>query len=237
MMENGKNDRQLLATQIEKALLEYIQAGELAVGEKLPNEFILAEKFGVGRSTIREAVKALVSKGVLQVRRGAGTYIINMMPVDEDPLGFGQLADEYKLAIELSDVRLMIEPEIVALAAQYANEEEKIHLEKLCDEVEELYIAGKNHLMKDVEFHQYIAKISRNRVVETLVPIINRAVITFGNLTYRKLMKETIDTHRAITNSVKANDTVGAKTAMITHLGFNRKMLVEMMEEKHQTNN
>lgn len=55
--------------------MEYILNEPVAIGEKLPNEFELAEKFGVGRSTIREAVKSLVSKGVLEVRRGSGTYV------------------------------------------------------------------------------------------------------------------------------------------------------------------
>lgn len=80
-----------------------------------PNEFELAKKFGVGRSTIREAVKGLVSKGILEVRRGAGTYVISTSSLDEDPLGLSRLQDKYKLALELFDVRLMLEPEVVGL--------------------------------------------------------------------------------------------------------------------------
>ena len=57
--------RELLATQVEEELMTYILETPVAVGEKIPNEFELAERFGVGRSTIREVVKSLVSKGVL----------------------------------------------------------------------------------------------------------------------------------------------------------------------------
>ena len=57
--------------------MNFILEEPLEVGQKIPNEFELAEKFGVGRSTIREAVKGLVSKGILEVRRGSGTYVIS----------------------------------------------------------------------------------------------------------------------------------------------------------------
>lgn len=75
-----KVGKKLLGSQIEDSLMEYILNEPVAIGEKLPNEFELAEKFGVGRSTIREAVKSLVSKGVLEVRRGSGTYVVIPAP-------------------------------------------------------------------------------------------------------------------------------------------------------------
>ena len=77
----------------------------MEVGQKIPNEFELAEKFGVGRSTIREAVKGLVSKGILEVRRGSGTYVISTSTLEDAPLGLSKFEDKYKLALELLDVR------------------------------------------------------------------------------------------------------------------------------------
>lgn len=130
--------------------MEYILNEPVAIGEKLPNEFELAEKFGVGRSTIREAVKSLVSKGVLEVRRGSGTYVVSTSSLEEDPLGLGRFEDKYHLALELFEVRLMLEPEIAALASEYASEEEKAQLESLCDQVERQYTAGINQIKKDM---------------------------------------------------------------------------------------
>ena len=68
-----KKSRELLAPHVEEELMDYILHTPVKIGEKLPNEFELAELFGVGRSTVRETVKSLVSKGVLEVRRGSGT--------------------------------------------------------------------------------------------------------------------------------------------------------------------
>ena len=70
-----KVNHELLVPQIEDQLMMYMKQENIAIGEKLPSEYKLAELFGVGRSTIREAVKSLVTKGVLEVKRGSGTYV------------------------------------------------------------------------------------------------------------------------------------------------------------------
>lgn len=233
MYQFEKMDKKLLGEQIEEQLMNYILEEPVEVGEKIPNEFELAKRFGVGRSTIREAVKGLVSKGILEVRRGSGTYVISTSTLESDPLGLSKLQDKYKLALELFEVRLMLEPEIAYQAAAYANEEELRQLVRLCDETEEMYISGKNHIPKDIEFHTCIAKCSKNRVVETLIPIINTAVMTFANLTHRILKDETIETHRAIVNAIVEHDPVGAKCAMVMHLTYNRQQLMKMLKE-HQ---
>lgn len=231
MYQVEKMDKGLLGTQIEEELMKYIQKEPVAIGQKIPNEFELAEMFGVGRSTVREAVKGLVSKGILEVRRGAGTYVISTSSVENDPLGLSKMEDKYKLALELFEVRLMLEPEIAANAAQNASEEDIKLLRQLCDETERLYLAGEDHIPKDIEFHTCIARCSKNRVVETLIPIINTAVMTFANLTHRTLMQETLDTHRAVTEAIAGRDSVGAKCAMVMHLTFNRQALLKKMKE------
>lgn len=231
MEQSGRAEKKLLGSQIEEKILEYILEQPVKIGEKIPNEFELAEMFGVGRSTIREAVKGLVTKGVLEVRRGSGTYVCNTSTVEEDPLGLAKLRDRYKLALELLDVRLMMEPEIAARAAEFADEEEIEELRRLCDETERLYLAGEDHMAKDMEYHACIAKCSKNRVVESLIPIINSAITTFVNLTYRKLRAETLSTHRAVLNAIAEHDTVGARCAMIMHLTYNRQALMELWKK------
>lgn len=226
-----KMNRKLLGEQVEEELMNYILNEPVAIGEKIPNEYELAEMFGVGRSTVREAVKGLMTKGILEVRRGAGTYVVSTSTLEEDPLGLAKLGDKYKLALELLEVRMMLEPEIAAMACGHITQEEKEQLKKLCDEVEELYLGGKNHAKKDVEFHTCIARCSGNRVVEVLIPIINTAVLTFVNLTQRQLMKETLETHRAITDSILKEDPVGAKCAMNMHLTYNRQRIMRMYEQ------
>ncbi len=227
-MEQQKQSREPLGVQVEKDLMDYILREE--IGAKLPNEFELGQMFEVGRSTIREAVKSLATKGVLEVRRGDGTYIQSHVPMTEDPLGLSKLDDKYKLALELLEVRLLLEPEIAANAAIRATEEDKLQVKELCDATEEKYRHGEDHIPMDIAFHTCIGRCSKNRVVEMLLPVINTAIMTFANLTHRQLMQETIDTHRAVTNAILAGDSLGAKCAMMMHLTCNRQAILRLQE-------
>ena len=120
-------------------------------------------------------------------------------------------------------MRLILEPEIAASAAAHATPENKAELQTLCNEVEQLCLNGGDHTPKDIAFHTCIARCSQNRVMEMLVPIINTAVTTFASLTHRSLRRETIQTHRAITDAIVAGDAVGARCAMVMHLTYNRQ--------------
>jgi len=151
--------------------------------------------------------------------------------VVDDPLGLAQFEDKYRLAMELFEVRMLLEPDVAAVACQKATEEDKKRIKSLCDEVEQLYLSGQNHIKKDMEFHETIARCSGNRVVEVLIPVILTAITTFANLTHRKLINETIDTHRAITDAILRGDTMGAKCAMIMHLTYNRQTIIDMSEQ------
>lgn len=107
----------LLAEQIQEQIYRYILETPVEVGRKLPNEFELGQRFGVGRSTIREAVKLLVSRGVLEVKQGSGTYVVSTTPADMDPLGLREIQDKMGLALDLADVRMILEPGIAEMAA------------------------------------------------------------------------------------------------------------------------
>ena len=203
--------------------MKYILDNQIAIGEKIPNEFELAGIFDVGRSTIREAVKGLVSRGILEVRRGDGTYVISTVYMENDVLGFGQIKDRYQLALDLFDVRLMIEPEIVTWACRKATKEQIAKLRELCNEVEMLYKQGHNHIQKDIEFHSYLAKLSGNMVVERLIPVINTSVVIFANITYRNLIaRNSANTGQFVLYCFQ-KDPVEQNVPMNMHLTYNRK--------------
>lgn len=233
-MEQEKTERKPLGARVEEELMAYILGMPVAVGEKLPNEFELGQMFQAGRSTVREAVKSLVTRGILEVRRGDGTYVKSHRSLADDPLGLSRLDDKYKLALELLEVRLVLEPEIAASAAAHATAQDKAELKALCDEVEQLCRTGRDHIPQDIAFHTCIARCSQNRVMEMLVPMINTAVATFASLTHRSLRQETIETHRAVTDAILDGDAVGARCAMVTHLACNRQAILALWKE-HQS--
>ena len=117
MSELSSIKSQALTERVEERLFEYILDNHLKVGAKLPNEHELAAHFEVSRGTVREAVKRLESRGILRVRHGSGTYVASLLPMQSDALGLDAVEDKIQLALDLTDVRMMMEPEIAALAA------------------------------------------------------------------------------------------------------------------------
>ncbi len=220
----------LLAEQVEEQIYHFILDTPLSPGSKLPNEFELGEKFGVGRSTIREAVKLLSSKGIVEVRRGSGTYVLTTALCVGDPLGLSAVQDKTALALDLVNVRLLLEPGIAEMAANNATDEDIARLRRLCERVERKIHDGDRYIEDDIAFHTCVAESSKNMVVEQLIPIIDTAVMMFVNVTHKKLIDETIMTHRMVVEAIAAHDPIGARSAMAMHLTFNRRMIKEMYD-------
>lgn len=226
------NSAKPLGEQISERIIQLIIENDWKAGDKLPNEYELADKLDVGRSTIREAIKALVSRNILEIRRGAGTFISEKGGVADDPLGLTFVKDKYKLALDLLEVRFMIEPSIASIAAVKATNEEIEKMSSLCDEIDELILKKQPYLEKDIEFHAAIAKSSKNLVVGNLIPIINSSIAIFIDITNQKLRTETMETHREILNAIKNHDANGARDAMFLHLVYNRRNIKTIIEKE-----
>lgn len=222
-----------LGEQTSEKIIQLIIDNNLSAGDKLPNEYELANELGVGRSTVREAIKALISRNVLEIRRGSGTFICEKCGVSDDPLGLTFIKDKFKLALDLLEIRFMIEPKIASLAAKNATDDDIKYLEKLCDEVEELILQGKPHLDKDIEFHTAIASSSKNIVTANLIPIINNSISVFINITNTQLKNETIETHREIFNAIKEGNSNDAYDAMTLHLVHNRRNINKAIQKNN----
>lgn len=233
MLESLNSNKKLLPQQVAEQIIALIADRELKAGDKLPNEFEMAEQLSVGRGTIREAVKILVSRNILEIRRGLGTFVCRHPGVIEDPLGFAFVKDKKKLALDICEVRLMLEPELAALAAVRATPEEVEGLQKIQDQVEQLCRKQMQHMEKDMEFHEMIAKMSKNSIMPKLVPIIQAGVSVFIEVTDLALVRETIRTHQMIVDAVGNRDSENARKAMAEHLRLNRDKIQEIIADKN----
>lgn len=221
-----------LSEQMAEKIIHYILENNLDVGDKIPNEFELGEILGAGRSTIREAVRILASRNILVIKQGAGTYVADNTGVSDDPLGLIFARDKYKLAQDLFQVRMILEPEIAAIAANVASDEEIEKIFYHCDRVEAMIKRDENHMLEDVKFHEAIARCTDNMVIGKLIPIINTSVAVFANITARQLKEETIITHRAIANAIAEHNPTDAKHAMTMHMLYNKNKIKEIIEVK-----
>ena len=213
---------------VERAMeqiIRYLMEEGLGDGERLPNERELAERLGVGRSTLREALQRLTTRNVLEVRRGVGTFVSYKHGVADDPLGFTLIRDKERLARDLLEFRILIEPRAAALASLHATDADIAELDFLCSSVDDLIRSGEPHLERDQEFHTCIARCGGNIIMPKLLPIIHGAIGLFIAETGGQLRDETIRTHRAIFNAIRAHDPVAANDAMYLHLIYNRDRL------------
>ena len=110
-------EKQTLGEKTAQMLLEMIQKEGFGPGDKLPTEAELVESLGVGRNTVREALRILMSRNIVTIRQGSGTFISEKKGVVDDPLGFSMMEDRRRLTEDLIHVRLMLEPEIAMMAA------------------------------------------------------------------------------------------------------------------------
>ena len=234
-MDEKKETGKLLTRAVEKKIIKIIKENYMQPGDKLKNEYELAELLNVSRGTIREAIKSLISRNILEVRQGAGTFVSNKNGVPEDPLGLTFISDikeDKKVALDLLDIRLMLEPEIAALAAVKGTPNQIKTMLEQCKIVEELIEKGEDYREADILFHKRIAQCSGNRVIENLIPIINSSVSLTINLTEDVFRQNTYKEHRAVAEAIASGDSLGAKCAMIVHLNTNRRGIEKNFSKK-----
>lgn len=214
-------------------LIQMILEQKLEPGDKLPNEYELAKDLGIGRSTLREAIRRLVSRNVLQVRQGSGTYVSEKHGVPEDPLGLTFLGkkNDPKLAVDLLNIRLMIEPEICADLAVHATHTQLEKMRYYCNEVATIIQAGGDYSQADAQMHGYFAECSGNRVLKNLLPIITSSVHQSIFSTNDEHRQQSNLQHFRILEAIVRKDAQSARYHMITHLNTSRESILPLLKQ------
>jgi GntR family transcriptional regulator, transcriptional repressor for pyruvate dehydrogenase complex len=200
-------------------VIRYLRGGAVAPGGKLPPERELAAVFGVSRSHIREALKALDLLGMIDIRQGDGTYLrtsaSSLLP---DVVEWGLFLATPQAA-ELIDARAEIEVSLARLAARRITEEDAIAIRRRVDEMDRATTAA-DFAGADVEFHRAIAIAARNGVLADMLGSI-RALI---RVWVERVLAESPDfsalrdQHRAIADAVLSGDPAAAGQAMDEHM-------------------
>lgn len=228
-----------LAQKTEKKLITYINDNQLVPGDRLPGEPQLAKILEVGRSTLREVIRALSAKNVLKVKRGAGTFILSQDLYGDDPLGFATVKDRIQLTKNLVDIRYLLEPSMASLAAKNASSAEITTLKKLHEDIIQRIQEGDDtYLLLDKEFHLTIAAASKNVALLRLIPVINNSIDLYGELTAKREINNTGSHHQDILNAISDGDSQGAYDAMLIHMAHNRerlnRYLVTLEKKSHE---
>jgi DNA-binding FadR family transcriptional regulator len=219
-------EAQRLYQQVAEQVAGLIRSGELPAGTRLPPERDLAQRLGVSRPTLREAMVALEIAGFVEVRTGSGIYVRRRTAAAEPALSF----DAGPGAFDLLGARLLIEPEIAASAAVTASPADIRRLDETVAALEE----APDHRASqhaDCRFHALIAEATRNSVLVSIVeglwahmfsPIFETLSLRTGLPESRRM---TLADHAAIVAAIKAGDAGAAREAMRRHLENVRAIL------------
>lgn len=192
-------------------------------GEKLPNENELSQKLGISRTTLREAIRTLISNGVLTVKRGKGTYVAEQ--IDQYAQGI-EVNDFLKKQVTLRDLyetRLIFEPEAAALACKRATDEEIeeiLRLGEICQKELKADPCGKKRIESESAFHGAILKASHNEFLGQFLPILTNTIQKTIELNFNLeiIAEEAYKDHIMIMNFLEKRDTLGVKSAVTIHL-------------------
>lgn len=224
-----------LVEQTAERLLQLILERGYEVGDRLPNEYDLAQDLEVGRSTIREAVRSLATRNVLEVRQGSGTYISGKKGVAEDPLGFSLVKDKLKLTTDLFELRYLLEPRIAERVAQFATDEDIVRLEEVVLAIEEsVALNDGKHLELDVQFHSMLGELSGNLAMTSLVPVINQSIHLINeNYTSHQMKESSLKAHRMILMAIRNRHPVAAYDSMLGHILEVRQTVLQNWNDEH----
>jgi len=164
-----------LYEQIVHQIEDRMLGGELDYGDKLPSELELAEQFGVSRTAVREAIKALRAKGLVEVLPGRGTFIIDGAS-EVLRTSFGQvlrISNQGRLD-NLIEIREMLEPKIAALAAERADEENIEAMKAAIAAMDNSMENAEAFIEADLDFHLALAQATKNSLIPLLIdPVVD----------------------------------------------------------------
>ncbi|PMR74024.1 FadR/GntR family transcriptional regulator [Billgrantia endophytica] len=207
-------DRSSVALQLLERIKGALINGELKPGDYLPSETELTQSLGIGKSSVREAIKMLQAVGIVEVRRGQGT-MIRREPGDPlvDPMAFGMILAR-GMTRDVLEFRRMFEPAYTLQAMQNAMPEDHARIRQTIEALEAAIVNGEQTARHDMAFHRAILHATHNpmtiRVGETLIQLIEAALET----SMQTLPAVALKDHRAIYAAFQAGDTEAVKSAI-----------------------
>jgi GntR family transcriptional repressor for pyruvate dehydrogenase complex len=227
-------ERKSIVTDITNRLLSYLLSGHLKPGDKLPAERQLAETIGVGRSSLREALKALMVLGLLEVRHGDGTYLkkadSELLP---QVIEWGLLLGE-KRTMDLIEARQIIEISVAALAAKRCEPEALEQLRLILQRMEAATNSQDIHddyINADIAFHLKLAEIAQNTILRDMLTSIRSLLHAWIKSVIESAgsAQFSYEEHLAVFQAIELGDASRAANAMEAHMNSASSRLKQLI--------
>jgi GntR family transcriptional repressor for pyruvate dehydrogenase complex len=227
---NSVGIAEIVAAQIQEIIMER----HLVPGDKLPAERDLVLLMSVSRNAIREGIGKLVAKGLLETRKGRGTYVAEptFNKVQESLVLLLQL-NQVDL-VQLCDVRLLIEPELAGIAASNHKSNDVAPMLTAYKKLRQARLDPSAHVLADLEFHNAIASLANHFTLQAVANVMQEPVVS-GMIVGTRL-KSAVDfsdkQHKMILDAIVSGNVSAARRAMFDHISYVRDYLT-----KHSTTN
>ena len=223
----------LLHVSVQESLRSYIEDNNLTAGAALPPETFLAQQLGVGRNSVREAIKALESVGILETRRGIGVFVkeFSFEPL-LDNLAYG-LQASLRDVEELLEIRRVLETGLIDKTIETISEEDVAELRRLTDRMRQRAERGESFAEEDQQFHQLLFRCQNNKMLSALIDIFWSAFYKasgFANLTSPNPLATWRD-HHEIAEAVAARDVEAARKRLRDHYSGIRRVIADNRPE------
>jgi GntR family transcriptional repressor for pyruvate dehydrogenase complex len=210
-----------LSDKVADLLLERILSQGFKAGDKLPSERELGEQFGVSRTVIREATRALAARGIIDVRAGVGLCVaaVDASAVSSTMRLFMHGSEELTYE-EVHEVRRLLEIDAAGLAAERATDDDLLRLRGCMERLVEADSDAELWALGDVEFHRTVCQLTHNPLYVIMLDSINDVLLEIRRATVnipRRLPKLLV-AHERIYDAIVAHDAEAARRAMRSHL-------------------
>lgn len=213
---------------------DMIEQGKLITGDQLPTERELAEAFKVSRPSVREALRALESQGFLESRQGDGTYV-SQQPIELIIEPFASVIIKEKFnQLELFEMRRLIEPQLVYLAAQRATPAEIAEMEQLVEIQEQELARTEPGPTPEKTLHDLLFKAAKNKIVISIMDSLMDSLAESRDkyLQLEGRPEKSLARHKEILAAVKMGDSELAANIMREHLEETETMLFEVLKKR-----
>ena len=227
----------LLHVTVQDALKAYIEANALKAGDPLPPEAVLAQQLGVGRNSVREAIKALESLGILETRRGIGVFVkeFSFKPL-LDNLAYG-LQDSLRDVEELREIRRVLETGLIGKTIEMIGAAD---IEELRAVTAQMKLRAEQHesfAAEDQQFHQLLFRCQSNHMLSALIDIFwiafNKAS-NFNNLANPHPL-DTWRDHHEIVEAIARKDVEQARSRLDDHYTGIQQVIARYRQTSTQT--
>jgi len=216
--------RVLLSQKVLDQLLSRIRDGSFRPGDHLPGEYELMRQLNVGRSSVREALRGLITLGVVETKPGRGAVVLAQprAPLAYLQPGAESIARLQKSAVlDLLEVRESLEGQAALLAAQRATAADLQAIERAAHDVEARIVAGSTYFQANAEFHLAIARASHNSTLAESLRFVLKEVRGYRERLMREIegiAKRDLAEHREIVEAIRRRKPAGARSAMVRHI-------------------